>query len=145
MAPFRCDRFSLCETKKSLDLGMPPRNLEDSTQTPRKPRIYDSSHIERVPLLQLAVFRLGLLQETNVGVDLFPNREESLVCGPSLCDVVLRRRCATEPQMSKRAKGAIGDSGAPIDKFLKFCGGLGRRNAVRRNKAAGGITLRPRI
>jgi hypothetical protein len=47
-------------------------------------------------LLQLCVFDLGLLQDGNVGVGVFPEGEEILVSSASCCRIARERLCAAQ-------------------------------------------------
>ena len=56
-------------------------------------------------LLQLRVLRLGLLQNGDVGVGVFPEGEEVVVGDFCLGGVALQHIRATEAKMGKRATG----------------------------------------
>src|SRR5215469_653172 len=68
-------------------------------------------------LLQLGVFRLGLLQDGDVGVGVFPQGEEILVGGAGFDGVALHEVGATQLQMGERAQRAKSHD-APVVKEL---------------------------
>src|ERR1700761_7018294 len=77
-------------------------------------------------LLQLRVLGLGLLQDGDVGVSAFPEREEILVGGVGFYDVALQRTGPSEAEMRQRADGFVTHNAAMIQDFLEF----GRRVAT---------------
>ena len=54
-------------------------------------------------LLQFRVFGLGLLQDGDVGVGVFPEREEILICGLRFSRVALQGVGTRQAEMSERA------------------------------------------
>ncbi len=74
--------------------------------------------------LQPGVFRLGLLEDRDAGVGVFPEREEILV--GSLCLVLISRQSerSAELQVRQCADG-IADHDPPVsENFLEFPGGF---------------------
>jgi hypothetical protein len=63
-------------------------------------------------LLQLRVLCLGFLQDRDIGVGVFPEGEEILICGASLtagCDAIgdVKRVCTGQPEIGQGADGRI--------------------------------------
>src|SRR6516164_499022 len=74
-------------------------------------------------LMQLCVFRLGLLQDGDVGVGVFPEGEEILIGGLCLGGVALHGVGTAELEMGKCSDGLVNDHAWPIQYFLKLgCG-----------------------
>ena len=57
--------------------------------------------------LQLGVFRLGLLEDRDVGVGVFPQRQEILIRGPSLHRVALHSIGSADLEMRERSDGFV--------------------------------------
>src|SRR4029077_2366092 len=84
-------------------------------------------------LLQLRVLRLGLLQDGNVGVGVFPEREEIFVSSerPDAGSIGIRALRssrlqgigASDAQMRQRSRPAIRDNAAVVENLLKLGGG----------------------
>ena len=55
------------------------------------------------PLLQLRVLRLGLLQDGDVGVGVFPKGKEVVVCLASFWGVTARKQGARQLQLGQRS------------------------------------------
>src|SRR6516165_6601546 len=75
-------------------------------------------------LLQLCVFRLGLLQDGDVGVGVFPECKEVLIRGTGLRGVALQHISANEAKMGKRTDGLVQDEAAMIENLLELGGSL---------------------
>src|ERR1019366_9126047 len=86
----------------------------------------------RVALLQLRVLRFGLLQDGDVGVGVFPEREKIFVSGErpdaggirvrSLRGSRLQRIGTSHAQMRYRSRPAVQDDPAVVENLLKFGG-----------------------
>ena len=76
---------------------------------------------ERWGLFQLCVLRLGFLQDGNVGVGVFPEREEILIGGSGLDRVALHGVSTGQSQPGQRAPGKVHHQSSVLDEFLKFC------------------------
>jgi hypothetical protein len=84
--------------------------------------------------LQPCVFRLGLLQDGDVGVGVFPEGEEIFVSGErpdaggigirALRGFRLQRVGTSHSQMRQRSCPAVPDDAAVVKNFLKFGGGF---------------------
>jgi len=84
-------------------------------------------------LLQLRVLRLGLLQDGNVGVGVFPKSQEILIGGEGasvggvgIC--ALRSFClhgvgTRHAQMRQRSRPAVPDNAVVVENFLELLGG----------------------
>src|SRR5260370_2295309 len=72
-------------------------------------------------LLQLRVFRLSLLQDWNVMVGVFPQRQEILIRGAALGGVALQRIGTCELEMGQRADGFIQNNTTMVEDSLKLC------------------------
>jgi hypothetical protein len=81
-------------------------------------------------LLQLRVFRLGLLQDGDVGVGVFPEGEEIFVCGEcpdaggigirSMRSSRLQSICPRHAQMRQRSRPAVRNDPAVVENLLEF-------------------------
>ena len=60
-------------------------------------------------LLQLRVFRLGLFQDGDVGIGVFPEDEEVLIGGLSFGGVAGKGTGAGQSQVSKRGERVVKD------------------------------------
>src|ERR1700730_3841103 len=76
-------------------------------------------------LLQLRVIRLGFLQDGNVGISVFPNREEVLVGGAGFGDVAGNGVGASETEMGQSAQREIFNNATVVEELLELwgCGG----------------------
>jgi hypothetical protein len=74
--------------------------------------------------LQLRVLRIGLFQDRNVGVGVFPEGEEVLIGGFCFGGVALHGIRSTQLEMSQYADGIPDHYSEMIQNFLKFPGGL---------------------
>ncbi len=76
-------------------------------------------------LLQLGVFRLGLFEDRDVRVGVFPKGEEILV--GTLCFGLISRQDESSAQLQARqcAYGVADNDPAVIENFLEFRGGFG--------------------
>lgn len=75
--------------------------------------------------MQLRVFRLGLPEDRNAGVGVFPEREEILIGDLRLSFLSRQDKRSAELQVRKGAYGiGYNDSGV-IEKLLKLRGGFG--------------------
>src|SRR5215831_5657338 len=72
------------------------------------------------PSLTFRVLGLGLLQDGDVGVGVFPEREEILVSRLRFGGVTLQGVGAAEFEVSKRAFGIVQHFTAMIEKLLEF-------------------------
>src|ERR1700752_3750589 len=75
-------------------------------------------------LLQPRVLGLGLLQDGDVGVGVFPEGEEVLVGGAGFGSVVLQDVGAGNTEMSERSPWGVEDNVAVVEDFLKLRGCL---------------------
>src|SRR5205809_774635 len=75
-----------------------------------------------VALLQLRVLRLGLLQDGDVGVGVFPEREKTLIGGTRLCGISLHGICPGEAELGERRQREIQHDTAMIEKLLELSG-----------------------
>ena len=73
-------------------------------------------------LFQLRVFDLGLLEDGNVGVGVFPEGEKILICRLGFDGVALQGVGASETEMSQRADTVIHDDAAMVGNFLELGG-----------------------
>src|SRR5208337_83571 len=73
------------------------------------------------PLLQLRVLCLGLLQDGNVRVGVFPEREEIFVGGFCFGRVALQGVSARQSEASQRAPRKVPHQSSVVNEFLKFC------------------------
>src|SRR5690349_18938084 len=71
-------------------------------------------------LLQLRAFRLGLLQDRNVWVGVFPECQKILVGSAALSTVALHRVSAAKLEMGQRPDGFVEDNPAMVEDFLKL-------------------------
>jgi hypothetical protein len=78
----------------------------------------------RRSLLQPGVFNFGLLQDWNVGVGVFPDREKVLIRGSRLRRIFLQRICASESKMRKRTDHLEQNNAGVAEDFLELGGGL---------------------
>jgi len=76
-------------------------------------------------LLQLCVLRFGLPQDGDVGVGVFPEREEILVCQLTLGGVARTDAGAAQLQSRHRTHGIADRQTLVIKDFLKFGRGFG--------------------
>src|ERR1700676_4765609 len=84
-------------------------------------------------LLQLRVLRLGLLQDGDVGVGVFPEREEILISGTSLGGVTGHGVGASQLEMGDGASHHVHDDTSMIQHLLKL--GSGRATVARCQKS----------
>src|ERR1700675_968585 len=92
-----------------------------------------TSIVKSCGLLQLCVLCLRFLQHRDVGIGVFPEREETLVSGErpdtggigvrALRGSRLQGVGTSHPQMRQRSSPAIPDNAAMIENLLKFRGG----------------------
>ena len=75
--------------------------------------------------MELGVLGLGLLEDRDVGVGIFPEGEKILVGGVGFCGVTRESVGAAEFEMSQGADEAIADKAAMVEDLLKLdgCGG----------------------
>jgi hypothetical protein len=71
-------------------------------------------------LLQLRVLRLGFLQDRNIGVGVFPEREEIFVGGERLGGITLQSVGAGEADVGQRVDGFVGYNSAMAEDFLQL-------------------------
>ena len=71
-------------------------------------------------LLQLRVLGLGLLQDGDVGVSVFPQRQEILIRGAGLTVVALHRHGSADLKMGKCSNRRVEDDSAMVENFLKL-------------------------
>ncbi len=77
---------------------------------------------ESPELLQLRVLRLSFFQDGDVGVGVFPEREEILISGPGFDSVALQSVGTGETEMCQCANGVIHDDAAMAEDFLEIGG-----------------------
>ena len=75
-------------------------------------------------LLQLRVLRLGLLQDGDVGIGVFPEREEILVLDAGLRQVTLDGIGAAEAKMGEGTDGFVEYDTAMVEDFLELPSGF---------------------
>src|SRR6266496_1057707 len=73
-----------------------------------------------MPLLQLRILRLGLLQDGNVRVGIFPEGEEVLIRSAGFRGVPLHRVCARQAKPGQRTQWKVSHRAPVIDEFLIF-------------------------
>ena len=73
----------------------------------------------------LACLRIG-----DVGVGVFPEREEILVSSAGFGRVFLHGVSAGQSEAGQRAPGEVPHQAAMVDELLKFCSRCGRRRAA---------------
>ena len=71
-------------------------------------------------LLQLCVLRLGLLQDGDVGVGVFPKRQEVLIGGFCLGGVALNSVGTAELEMGECADGRVQHDSAMVEDSLEL-------------------------
>src|SRR5260370_9210976 len=72
-------------------------------------------------LLQLRVFRLSLLQDWNVMVGVFPQRQEILIRGAALGGVALARKGPCGCECGQPAAGFLQNNTTMVEVSLKLC------------------------
>ena len=75
-------------------------------------------------LLQLCVLGFGLLVDGNVGIGIFPEGEQVLICSFCSRSVALYDISTGELQVSQCAERIVSEDDAVIKDFLKLGGGL---------------------
>src|SRR5208282_2459854 len=80
-----------------------------------------SARSTSAPLLQLRVLRLGFPQDGDIGVRVFPKREEILIGGAGFGLVALQAVSARQSEASQRAPGKVHHHSPVVNEFLKFC------------------------
>ena len=73
--------------------------------------------------LQLGVFRLGLLENWDIWVGIFPEGQKILIRSARFDIIVRQRICAAKSQMRQRAGYEIHDHPRVIENLLKLGGG----------------------
>src|ERR1700730_7393876 len=81
--------------------------------------------LHRVRLLQPRILGFGSNQDRNIGVGVFPEREEILIRGPGFGGVALQCVGTSETEMGEYTCRTIPQHPAMVEDFLKF-GGCGR-------------------
>ena|SRR5437667_12638587 len=71
-------------------------------------------------LLQLRVLRLGFLQDGDVGVGIFPEREEVLIGSAALGSFARERIGTGEAEMGERAQRKVDDNATVVEDLLKL-------------------------
>ena len=74
--------------------------------------------------MQLGGFGLGSKENGEVGVRVFPEREEILVLGAGFGGVAVQSVSASEPELGERADWFSLNNPAMGKNLLKFCNGL---------------------
>ena len=77
-------------------------------------------------LLQLRVLRLSLFQDGDVGVGVFPQREEILIRGVGLRRIALQGIGAGAAEMRERTDGFHDHKAAMVEELLELSSGLSR-------------------
>ena len=75
-------------------------------------------------LLQLGVFRLGFLQNGDVGIGVFPQREEILIRGAGFDGVALHGIRSSDLKMGECADGFVDYDSTMVEDFLELGGGF---------------------
>src|SRR5208283_5517580 len=83
-----------------------------------------NAQFHRSPSPQLHVLRLGLLQDRDVGVGVFPQGEKVLVGSFRLGSVALQGVGATKAKMCQRTDGFVHHDSTMVEDFLKLGGGF---------------------
>src|SRR5260370_12982771 len=73
-------------------------------------------------LVECGVFGVGLFQNGNVGIRVFPQGEKVLVGGAGFGLIAGESVSAGDAQVGKNADDFVGDDTGPIENFLKFRG-----------------------
>src|SRR5664280_588595 len=71
-------------------------------------------------LLQLGILGFGLLQEGNIMVSVFPERQEVLICGTGFDRVALHSVSASEAETGQRSPGEVHHHSPVVDELLKL-------------------------
>ena len=79
-----------------------------------------NAQFHRSPSPQLHVLRLGLLQDRDVGVGVFPQGEKVLVGSFRLGSVALQGVGATKAKMCQRTDGFVHHDSTMVEDFLKL-------------------------
>src|SRR5713226_5109592 len=93
--------------------------LGRTTRHGQSPRSYRSEQ-----LLQLRVLCFGLLQDGDVGVGVFPEREEILICRLGFGGVALHGIGSTDLEMRECSNGFVEHNTAMVEDFLELGGGF---------------------
>src|SRR6266849_6969619 len=80
--------------------------------------------ITTTELLQLRVFRLGFFQDRDLGVGVFPEREEILICRLGFGGVALHGIGSTDLEMRECSNGFVEHNTAMVEDFLELGGGF---------------------
>ena len=72
------------------------------------------------PATQPSIFPLGLLQDRNIAIGIFPECEKVLVCGASLIDIAFHRIGAGKAQVRERANWIVQHDAAMVDNLLEL-------------------------
>ena len=98
-------------------------------------------------LLELGVFGLGLLQDWDVGIGVFPQRRKIQVSSARLHRLAWQGACAPYLQMSKRADGLIQHDSPVVEDLLKLsrCFAALVRSKMRSSSNVDGVQIRPVI
>ena len=86
--------------------------------------------------MQLCELHVGLLEDGNIGVSIFPEREEIVVGGAGFGGVAHEGVGAGEAEVGERADGFVGYHASPIEDFLKLGSGLGALMSGEKSLAA---------
>ena len=70
--------------------------------------------------MQLRALRFGFLQDGDVGVGVFPQREEVVVRGAGFRSVALHGVSAGEAEMRERSNGFVDHNTSMVQDFLKL-------------------------
>src|SRR5690349_13249343 len=81
---------------------------------------------ERKPLLQLRVLRLGFSQDGDVRVGIFPEGEQVLVGGPTLCGVALKGIGTSHSEMGQSRDRGVSRYAPVVEDFLELLRRLSR-------------------
>src|SRR5579872_6122757 len=84
-----------------------------------------SAGIQAIPLLQLGVFRLGLLEDGKIGVSVLPHGKEILIGGAGSGGVMLGGQGAGQTELRQRVINGERREGAAVEKLAELRGCVG--------------------
>jgi len=80
----------------------------------------DANHLTTQRLLQLCKFRLGLLQDRDVGIGIFPKGDGFLVVGAGFARFFQKNVCAAQFEASERADLSVDHDSRVGEDFLEL-------------------------
>src|SRR5436190_11638660 len=105
-------------------VGQAPRSAFKQCRSHSRPstlnsRVWDTRYHSK--LLKLCVLGLGLLQDRDVWICVFPEGKKILIRAAGFGDVALEGVGATQLEMCQCADGFIQNNATMIEDFLKLC------------------------